>query len=105
MQYIRHGDVVLQKVDSIPSDAVPMEHNGQIILAEGEVTGHMHRLTASKDALKGFTKDGTIFFSLTIPAPLTHEEHKTIEVPSGVWRRVFEREWDYAQNDMRKVQD
>lgn len=42
---IRQGDVLLQRVDSIPENARPLTENADyIVLALGEVTGHRHLL-------------------------------------------------------------
>ena len=38
-------------------------------------------------------------------APLVHEEHKTIEVPSGLYRVDIVREYDYEKREMTRVVD
>lgn len=44
-QPYRQGDVLIQPVDSVPSDAIAVARdNGRSILAYGEVTGHAHAL-------------------------------------------------------------
>ena len=100
--YIRHGDVLLRPVSKIPSGK-EIQHSGEIIIAEGEATGHAHRLK-SKEA-KAVEADGVLYLSLTVPAPLTHEEHKEIVIPAGDYERVFEREFDYALDSIYQVQD
>ena len=48
----RHGDVLIAEVGSIPKGAVKRPH---LVLAEGEMTGHSHRIaepgTAAPDGL------------------------------------------------------
>lgn len=50
--------------------------------------------------------DGLVkYIKLNVATPLTHEEHKKIEVPAGIYRMTFEREFDYAQEEITQVQD
>lgn len=105
MNHIRHGDVLLTRIDSLPDGKV-IDHKGQHVLAWGEVTGHAHRLTVqNNNEMKVIQKDGTFYISLTVPAPLTHEEHSKIEVPSGIYKMTFEREYDYFLETISQVQD
>lgn len=104
--FIRHGDVLLKKIEALPSDGIPVVHTGELVLAEGEITGHRHRLcVANPEDCHAVTKGKVLFFSLTIPSPLKHEDHKTLEIPAGTYERIFEREYSYADEEIRKVQD
>jgi len=84
-------------------DGKEVKHSGELVLALGEKTGHRHVLYSKE--VKVVESNGVIYMSLTIPAPLKHEEHKTIEVPAGMYERVFENEFDYALESIRQVQD
>lgn len=44
-EHYRQGDVLIERIDSVPDDAqpVPLE-DGRIVLAHGEVTGHAHAI-------------------------------------------------------------
>ena len=42
---LRHGDVILSKIEAIPDDAVSLGERKE--LAYGEVTGHAHRIVLS----------------------------------------------------------
>lgn len=102
---IRHGDILLTKVDKMPK-GINVQHDGQHVLAIGEVTGHAHRVTVkNKDDLSVTLADGVKFVSLSVATPLTHEEHKQVEIPAGIYRMTFEREYDYAQESINDVQD
>jgi TATA-binding protein-associated factor Taf7 len=103
-QHIRHGDVLLTRVDSLPvGKEIP--HDGEFVVAHGE-TGHRHRIQVKeKEDMKVVNVNGVIYMSLTIPAPLMHEEHKTIEIPKGIYRIGNEREFDYALESIRQVAD
>jgi len=43
----RHGDVLVAKVKTIPGKAVKRPH---LVLAEGEMTGHAHRIAEAGSA-------------------------------------------------------
>ena len=97
MQPIRQGDVILQPVQQVEGERIP-----HLTLAEGEVTGHKHRITEGKAEL--YSKDGTLYlrvFSET--ALLAHEEHQAIAVPQGHWMVRIQRE--YEPSSWRYVAD
>ena len=85
-QQIRHGDTFLQVVDALPADAVASKSN---VVAEGEVTGHAHRLVSiarkPEDGFQMFTSPDGRLWLRTGPkgATLTHEEHEHVKLPSN----------------------
>jgi hypothetical protein len=95
MRIYRHGDVLIAPVDCVPADARP--HPG-LILAQGEITGHAHRVET--DARAELYEVGQDLFLrvLGAPARVVHEEHRTIELPLGNYRVWRQREYDPAQD-------
>lgn len=85
----RHGDLLIVQVDAIPSDAKRIKSK---TLAEGEATGHHHRLldkgtlclTAEGELYLRAPKDG---------ASVVHEEHARIDVPAGTYKVIIQREY------------
>jgi hypothetical protein len=88
----RQGDVLLLKVDDVPTQAEPEPRGGRIVLAEGEVTGHAHAIE-EHDA-RVFTHDGQRYLLTRSRAQLIHEEHAPIEVPPGAYRVIIQREYE-----------
>lgn len=96
MQPIRQGDVILLSLKQTDSTADP-ENVGKrlphLTLAEGEVTGHSHRISEGQAEL--YEKDGTLYLRvLSETATLTHEEHKAIQIPQGSWIVRIQREYE-----------
>ncbi|OUL24866.1 hypothetical protein [Nostoc sp. 106C] len=88
MQAIRQGDVILQPVAQVEGKKIL-----HLTLAEGEVTGHKHRITEGKAEL--YSKDSTLFLRIfSETALLTHEEHKAIAIPQGHWMVKIQREYE-----------
>ncbi len=85
-QQYRHGDLLIESVNSIPEKA--KERNTNIIL-DGEVTGHAHRL------IGGAVMDVGDQAYLSVPktATVVHEEHNTITLPAGDYVVVRQREY------------
>lgn len=79
---IRQGDVLLEFVPGIPANAIEMEPDAERghVLADGEVTGHSHRVPAryAGNAARFRTEEDLQFLRVTAPVPLRHEEHKTV---------------------------
>lgn len=102
--FYRHGDVVLVPVQSTEGELVT--HKGNYPLAFGEVTGHSHQLRVKNPAnMKVYQKGESLYVVLLEVGTLTHEEHKTIEIEPGTYRRDMEREYDYAMETLRQVVD
>jgi hypothetical protein len=88
MQPIRQGDVILLPAPQIEGEQLP-----HLTLAEGEVTGHKHRISDGKAEL--YEKDGTLYLRVfSDTATLTHEEHNAISVPQGNWVVRIQREYE-----------
>ncbi len=91
----RHGDVLVQKVDEIPQTAKKARH---VTLAEGEVTGHSHRIKEPGAAElfvhnKG-RADELRYLSVNHEiATLIHQEHGAIELPGGIYKVWRQREY------------
>lgn len=88
MQPIRQGDVILQPIAETEGEKL-----SHLILAEGEVTGHSHRISNGQAEL--YEKNGTLFLRvISETATLTHEEHKEIAIPQGSWIVKIQREYE-----------
>lgn len=91
---IRHGDVIIQKIDKIPAEAKLLK--GRKELAFGEVTGHAHRV----DLGELFeTKDGQLYLKIKKNeklSTLTHEEHKSIQLDPGIYTVTPKRQYTPA---------
>lgn len=88
MQPIRQGDVILLPVQKTEGQKLP-----HLILAEGEVTGHKHRISEGLAELR--EQNGTLYlrvFSET--ALLSHEQHRAISIPQGDWMVRIQREYE-----------
>jgi hypothetical protein len=88
MQPIRQGDVLLLPTESITGSKLP-----HLTLAEGEVTGHSHRITIGQAEL--YERSGTLYLKvISDSATLTHEEHHPIQIPQGNWVIKIQREYE-----------
>jgi len=73
------------------------------ILAEGEATGHAHRLVGDVDVYE--TDEDTKVFSLPGETTVKHEEHKAINLPAGEWESGIVEEYDHMAEEARRVAD
>lgn len=67
------------------------------VLAEGEVTGHAHRL-ATMDGVERYEMDGKRYLVVTADGgvSITHEEHGQGVIEPGIYEERIDREFDYA---------
>lgn len=88
MKPIRQGDVIL-----IPVQQVEGEKLSHLTLAEGEVTGHKHRISQGEAQL--YTDDSQLYLSIFSPkAVLSHEEHDSVRISQGNWIVRIQREYE-----------
>lgn len=108
MKVYRHGDVLIREVDEIPADATRKAKDKRgLVLAEGEVTGHHHRIadTSMGELLvsPGEADEMRMWLSLSVAAPLVHEEHHTLDLPAGDYEVIIQKE--YEPEGLRNVAD
>lgn len=127
--HARQGDVLIVRVDSLPSNATKRERdNGRVILAYGEVTGHCHQIdnpdaailfdldlsatpqaNARRAAYAGITEpvdpsaDLLTFLTVDTLSQLVHDEHAAITLEPGTYQVIRQRE--YTPTELRNVQD
>ena len=101
---LRQGDVMVERVDAIPTGVTPVKRTKRgVVLAEGEVTGHAHRIP-SRYAKLYRTEEDQRFMRVTAPVALNHEEHTTVKIPPGNYRVHIHAE--YVPGELpRQVED
>lgn len=99
--YYQQGDVIIERVEEIKGKKV-----NHLILADGEATGHAHRVGVKElDQAEIYEDNGTLYLKTLTEVPITHEEHKTITVPPGTWRIRKVMEYDHFEEEAREVID
>lgn len=100
----RHGDVLIYKLDQELNN-VNDKVIKQLILAEGEVTGHAHRLTGDVEIIQNKPINGEMIFQVNDTAVLSHEEHDKIVLSQGVYLKVNQVEYNPFTDLVKKVMD
>ncbi len=100
MALFRHGDLLVQDAQSVPPNARRLHH---LVLAEGELTGHSHRIAEKEAGELHQATDGLYLVVLAEQATLVHQEHGPIELPRGTYRVWRQRE--YSPREIRTVRD
>jgi len=88
MKAIRQGDVLLLAIDQIPAEARSLDH---LVLAEGEVTGHAHRITSGSATLLEYGERK--YLRVDEASELTHEEHGPHVLSPGAYEVKIQREY------------
>lgn len=97
MKQIRQGDILLVAVDNAPPLGLTLKK--QVILAEGEATGHAHRLTG--EVLEWYENDER-FVRIIGQAfgELSHEDHDPIPAaviePDVTYKVIPQQETDLS---------
>lgn len=101
---IRQGDVLLIPVLEIPKGL--NRHEGRLVLAMGEATGHAHVIDDPAAVLWGDELDAR-FLEVTASVDLVHTsnplDHDTLTVPPGVYQ--VRRQREYTPEAVRLVGD
>lgn len=96
----RQGDVFVVAVSALPTDA---REERRPILAEGEITGHAHRIQ-DPSAARVFAHGSNLYLEvLAESATVVHEEHGPITLPRGGYEIRIQRE--YHPQEIRRVVD
>lgn len=102
--YYEHGDVILKKIDTIPQAAKKVIVKDQIILAEGETTGHAHRIL-DLVGTKLLQSGSVMYLHLDQPKALVHEEHGKLTIEPGDYEIDRIKEYNPFEKEIRRVQD
>jgi len=104
MSNYRHGDVGLFAVAALPEGAI-LERTERIVLAEGELTGHAHRIVAGTASLWNAGEQRYVTVGAG-GALLDHEEHGPLPLDEGTYECRIQRVFDYlSEAGWRRVQD
>lgn len=100
--YYQQGDVLITKLDGFDtSRAKKLDH---LVLAEGEATGHAHRLIDGVGQL--MMLDNIMHLKIfSDKATITHDEHAPIIVPKGDYKINIVREYDHFNEESTRVRD
>lgn len=104
---LQQGDVLLSLVSELPGQSKVIQDKRGLVLAEGEHTGHYHAITSSAglDLLEAPDKTRFVRNSTKTSAVLTHQEHKPVTIPPGIWQIGIVREKDWFSEMVRPVID
>lgn len=102
---IRHGDIPFHKIEKLPEGLTKSFEGNEYIAAEGETTGHMHRVKCATKIEVYTDAWGNRFMVAGKDATISHEEHGTLTIPAGTYSIGKEREYDWFSNATRKVID
>lgn len=93
----RQGDLLIIEVAELPAGSQPA---AGLVLAEGEATGHAHRLDRGQLFR---TAEGKLYFKNEQEAVLSHDEHAALSFPPGTYE--VRRQREYAPENDREVRD
>jgi hypothetical protein len=99
---IQQGDVLFYKMKSLPKNLEEQKTN---IVQEGEATGHAHRLSGTNFQMFIQPETKKRYLRIVKATPLTHEEHKKIDLPEGEYEIGIVREYDHWDEESRAVID
>ncbi len=108
MLQLQHGDVLIKQVKTLPEGVKLQDREyGRLIVARGEATGHNHAIAEKGASIWLLEKDGKTQMYLEVAAPvtITHEEHKAIPIPPGIYEIGRVKEYDYVAEMERQVRD
>ena len=102
VKMVRQGDVLLRKVDIDLSEATKAQPGKKyVILAEGEATGHAHKVAVVACCL--YLLQQRRILEVQRQTELLHEEHAPITLPPGQWEVIQQKE--YTPEGLRNVLD
>ncbi len=104
----RHGDVLLQQIETIEPHAREREKTEDAkkgIVQRGQSTGHRHVIDLTEPGVEIFETWREKFIAAERAFTISHEEHKPLTLPPGYYRVKIAREFDYLAHAARKAID
>lgn len=107
-----HGDVLITRIDKLPSDFEEMPKEPNDALEYGEVSWHVHKLfrfgeeTGAAPAFDlRVDKDGIKWLKVDAYTVTKHQEHSPRVIPPGIYKISRQVEYDPYTKLARQVQD
>jgi len=97
---VQQGDLLLV-ADELPGEVKKINTGARFTALRGEGV-NTHDVVGSFSAYED--ADGTLFIVVDA-AKLIHSEHRTETLPSGTFRRVIEREFNYDEMEAQNVEE
>ncbi len=95
----RQGDLLFVETETVPEGA---ENVPSGVIAEGEITGHTHRIRPGKQAVLQLAAE-MMYISSLQGCHVDHQEHHTIDLPAGTFK--VQRQREYEPEGWRQVAD
>jgi len=107
-QIIRHGEVILKPIDSLPKEAKLEKETKSYIVAHSE-TGH-HHVLESLENFKVFSWNGETYLEVPAISKLLHEKsgkdaHTPHKIIPSIYKVVIKKQFDYFKGILEKVRD
>src|SRR3990167_900647 len=105
---VRHGEVILQVVSSLP-DGENLEKSAKKYIVAHSETGHHHVLEAVKP-FKVWTWNGETYLEVPEMAELWHQKtgkdaHAPHKIVPAFYKVVIKKSYDYFEKTMTRVRD
>ena len=104
-EWFFHGDVVIQRVETLPDNFNLLEKTKQNELALGEAHGHVHQLSGDFDLRIDSKTPSKRHLKVVSPVSLRHQEHEEITIPIGDYVTYIQREYCPFEKKIREVAD
>lgn len=110
---IRHGEVILKAVDSLPKGVKLESEESSIVVAHSE-TGHHHILEVKEKVdmskIKVYSWNGETYIEVPQMAELWHQKtgkdvHTPHKIMPAIYKVVIKKEYDYFMKKIREVKD
>lgn len=99
------GDVFFLRIENSDKNFRRLPKEG-FVVAEGEITGHKHRVVEAPDSIVEIAEDANGFYLNVVKgtAQMTHQEHDTITLTPGQYQIIKQVEYDEVE-ELRRVMD
>ena len=110
---VRHGEVLLKKIDSLPNEVKLESEESKVIVAHSE-TGHHHILEVAEKPtitkIKVFGWNGETYIEIKSDAKLWHQKtgkdvHAPHIITHGIYKVIIKKHFDYFKKSLEKVRD
>ena len=99
----RQGDVLVDPIQAIPASAKPAKSRKRVVLAHGEVTGHMHAIDYQAKKMKVYADGDQLYLRVLSPVVLHHQEHAPATIEPGDY--IVRRQVEVWLDEVRQVAD
>ena len=106
---IFHGEVIAKQIEQLPKECTKVNTIANYyVVGESETHGNDHRVAVKEREVEFYERNGVLYMKNLSETEIfcpNDDKHTAIKMPAGFWEFGHAQEYDYIEQESRRVAD